>query len=79
MLQAIAESAGNKARGTNDNGHVILVQGRFAAEPGHWWYHLWRIERDVVEDEEDVRASEFLRVLRERFFIDPLATYWSPV
>ncbi len=79
MQQAIAESAGNKARGYSDNGHIIIVQQRFS-EFGVWWYHIWRIEHDGATIYEiDQGLVGHMQTLLEVNFIDPTANYWGPV
>ena len=78
MMQAIAESAGNKARAINDNGHIVIVQQRYG-EFESWWYHIWHIIRGTVEAETDIKVSGHMGQLISYYSIDPLADYWQAV
>ncbi len=75
LLEAIAESAGNKAHAISDQAATIIVQER-SISLTHWWFHVWQIHKARVY-EFDLSERELHRL--KGFDVDPEADYWQPV
>jgi len=74
LVEAIAQSLGNKAQAHNDNGKLVIVQERYAVDC-RWW-HIWLIKGDgEVAEIESNPGSEKMIV----FDVDWQSDQWSPL
>lgn len=74
MLQAIAESSGNKARATNDQGKTVIVMQHF--ENHDYWWHCWLL---MDKDNTSQASTSNFHTIQSTYSVDPYANYWHSI
>jgi hypothetical protein len=75
MITAIAESVGNKAKATPDNGEPIIVQLHFGDLWENEWYTIWLLRQQTHFSSQAHEIKEKLAY----YSVDPQADYWQSV